>query len=312
MIDFSYSQFLNAGCELEWYNRYVLELKPAVPRLPLNLGSALHDMVAAHWDGDPTTALDSWVDNRLEQVMEDPQRPEMEEIITEVKRLAPDVYQLWIREFKPEDWKPVYVEKKIERVHRDVNMQGVVDFVGVHTPTGDAHIIDWKFQQTMVEPNPFPLQMIIYKWLMAGQRVAQFLEDVNLTTFAIKAQPPHPPSINKNGAVSRQKILCTWPMYLQAIEDANEDPADYEDMHSYFDSLDWSREDTDRWSMADCERIVNQVILTRAIDLDSLRRSKTEFLPTLFGTMRCRTCDFRERCLAQYMEGYTDTEMIEL
>jgi hypothetical protein len=313
MIKYSISQHFSASCDREWYNRYRLNLKPVKTGIGINLGSALHRMVAAYWLGKPPSdALAAWGEERLLELEGGASWVgEMEETLTHVIAAAPALFERWRMEFKPDQWEPVCVEKELERERGGVLFRSVVDFVGIYTRTREPHLLDWKFRDNIIQPNPFPLQMILYKWILASDPISRFWDDVRLTIFSVRTQSAEPPKINKGGTVSRVKIASTWAIYERVVKDQEQDPNDYAEMKTWFDSLVWSHEDSDYWSLTDCEKIVNNALGPRAVSLANRQNYASEYLPTALGTVRCRTCDFRARCLAEFLEGYSPMELEE-
>lgn len=113
-------------------------------------------------------------------------------------------------------------------IKNKVKFSGKIDLVAYDKVTHVNALYDFKVRARFTGPESETLaaQLALYQHVL---RTQYKLEIPLAVVFQIKNAPPRPPTLNKNGTMSRSKITCDWPTYSAALQAAGLDPADYQD-----------------------------------------------------------------------------------
>lgn len=174
---------------------------------------------------------------------------------------------------------------------------GKVDAVLYNRTTGLTEVIDWKVRGKFsgVEAEQLNSQIGLYQHVLQQRGINAQVGVV----YQIKNEAPRQPKLNKDGSMSRQRIISDWPTYEVALLGAGLDPADYEDMQEKLADVEFFRP-----LMVVRTPAITAVLWDNLIE-QAQRIQAAQSYPRSYG-YPCRFCQFSTWCQAE-LYGY-DTE----
>lgn len=258
---FSYSQINQyMRCPYLWHTQYARGVQRREDPHALSLGSAVHVAIAeairiAHHGLSPldmerrmaTTVL-QWQEAQREKALLNPPFNPAEWLLN-LEQTAQEALNIAIRAVEYLDlsqWETIYLDDEplIEKslavkvfdgseglgeVAGSIELHAIVDWVARHIPSNTVWLIDHKVrgQFTTEDADETNLQAAIYQHALLQRGI----HAVGSMTFQIKNAVPKVPNLNKDGTMSRVKIMTDWDTYSTALVHAGLNPADYQDMH---------------------------------------------------------------------------------
>lgn len=179
-----------------------------------------------------------------------------------------------------------------------VTFSGKVDLVYEDQANGNTIIVDWKVRDKMSGPESEELssQLAVYQHIL---NTAYGFNIAMTVVYQIKNETVRQPSLNKNGSMSRQKIITDWPTYRQALLDNNLDPADYqEEMEQKLATIEF-------WRPLIAFRQLN---ITQKFWDNFLEQGRSILTATVYPKVygyACKGCQFAEWCRAELYDDDT-------
>lgn len=224
-------------CKRQYYYQYILKLERRRRSYPLMRGTAVHDMIERHANGeDPWGALDD-LKKKYDKLWEE-EKEYYGDPVAEITAIMKGYFE-W---YKKDPLKPISILPGLGRFSEfefevaltpAILMRGKIDMIARDTmrrqwlvdhkthkqlPTGDIKYSD--------------IQSAIYVW--AARHVNPKLKLEGVAWNYIRWKAPTVPMMltgrKGKGTMSRRALDSTWTIYKQALLDNNLDPADYKDM----------------------------------------------------------------------------------
>jgi len=123
--------------------------------------------------------------------------------------------------------------------------------------------------------------------------------------FQIKARSPETPTLNKNGTMSRRKLVSTWEVYEDALLKAGLDPNEYEEeMRPKLAAVEWFR----KTEVVRTGTITQRVWNNFQEQVYHMNRDTT--YPRVLSPTTCQGCAFNTLCNA-WLYGHDEDAIIE-
>ena len=200
---------------------------------------------------------------------------------------------------EPSAWQSVATESQFEIPIASVRtrLRGTWDAL-ITSENGTYWLMETKFvdkQFRTREMLDLDMQTGIYQW--AAQRVGI---PVKGTIYnQVLAHLPNQPKINKDGSVSKADCLTDWPTYLQAVIDAGQNPANYEDMREKLAEKKFYQRDYLIRSPTEIGRYARN--MERAVW--DMRRTQRRNIYRCDDRIRCQICPFQQLCVETLKGG---------
>lgn len=278
-------------CQKEWDYKYRLHLVPRQKQLPLYKGSWGHAALETHYKrGDWRIGYNKYLAeyNKLfeEQKAELNKRGNLPDA---VKRIIQSY--LWYA--KRDNWEVVLVEKTFDITFRGVRIKGTIDLVIRDKDTGYTWMIDHKFVGSIPQASAFHAmdpQLMLYPW---AAKKAWGLEITGVMWNYVKSKPPTLPRINKDGSVSKRKIVTDYPTAYKFLKANDYDPKDYSE---YLKPLMKSSPFIRRYRRPREKGVTSQIILEY---LKSAREIQDHDGVVRNITRDCPQCAYQSPCQAE-------------
>jgi len=238
LIDVNFNQsrlkYFNR-CPKQYEYKYIQLLEPKKKQRPLFLGSWVHAALETYYtQGD-------WKVGHLQYVNEWNKLFEEERLAlrTRGKTVGPPLPQvverimksyLWY--YRNDGWEPYLVEQVLEvptplRVNgKQFIFKGRLDLI-VRDEEDLLWLVDHKTASQIPMPTSFHAmdpQLMLYPW---AAKIQYDLDIAGVIYNYVKSKPPSIPQINKDGSISRRKIVTDYPTLLRFLKQHNRDPRDY-------------------------------------------------------------------------------------
>ncbi len=210
-------------CRNQYHYKYVRKLEKKNKPYPFMRGTIVHDMLEAHYKG-----LDAWVPyhtavkqyTKLFRV----EREEYGNLPEDLKSLMGGYFAHY-----RQDVKILEVENEFRtKLVGDIFLVGKIDAIA--KDQGLKWLMEHKCQNTIPTGSTVPytnLQSSLYVWAYQ-EETGKKLDGV-LWNY-LWGKPASKPQLLKDGTMSRRHSATTWPVYRQALKDANLQPMDYLDV----------------------------------------------------------------------------------
>lgn len=179
---------------------------------------------------------------------------------------------------------------------------GFVDAVLYDKRDKTINLIDWKTRdrlETSVS-NILNPQLDLYAYYL--QALVKNVAIDNVIEYQVRSKAPEKPSINKDGTVSKRKIVTTFALYRQAILDAGGSVSDYQEQFETWVGQDWVNVIVKPTNKAIQMRHLNNVA-------DTIVKADT-MPPTRSTGWSCKMCQFAPLCEAHFL-GYNEQDVID-
>jgi hypothetical protein len=125
----------------------------------------------------------------------------------------------------------------------------------------------------------------------------------------IRTEPPSVPHINKDGRVSKAKIITTWAVFARAVAEAGLGFEDYSDTRDYLESI-WEESFYPRYSyrlMANRGLLIRDYVASaKAIEAAAKKYAAGKWNPVRNLTFLCDSCPYSKLCDGELVAGGTD------
>lgn len=301
----SYSQVSQwTRCRRAWAFKYREELFPRFDRPSLDLGSAVHEGLAAGLQGfSYEEAINRWADEKYSLELLPEEQEVLQGLLTKAygitaKSLAfIDLGHKW--ETVKHDGKPL-IEHEFESelgVPGWDGFHGYVDWVARELATGQVWLIDFKVRDSMqpVEAEEFNLQMAIYQYLLGKLNIPA----VGSIAWQIRNELPKSPKVNKDGTISRAACATDWDTYSAAVVAAGQDPEHYLEMKAKLETVEFFRLSRAYRGSNEVQNLWSDVVLPVAKDIGGgIYRN--------LNHVTCNGCSYKNLCLEELRGGDTD------
>lgn len=232
-------------CRWMHWVKHTLGWRPKrMPKAP-ETGSAIHAGLAAFYKNqDPKAAIDAWALEQPAEAMEgSTEFEDLSIIIASAKiildRFMTDPISSRYGTVLDAEQIPI-IERRwylpIPGYNKDVCLVGVWDALTIDKADGSLWLRENKTSEKSA-PSPdlylYSAQITIYQY--AAHRLGYPV--VGTSVLSLRTVAPKPPNLNKNGSMSRTKIISDWPTYLAALQSAGLDPTDYDDMRVHYEEM---------------------------------------------------------------------------
>lgn len=324
------SLYLN--CRYKWKVLNVYGLKTGFGPRALELGTAVHEGLAYYLAGKGTIAegVTEWQDREYAKIPKDEDTISLdgfvhsEDAIWDYGRDALIVIGSVLAEIDRLGLK-TYVDASGPWVERELTaylenwdgFAGHIDWIAVDGQ-GRLWVVDFKTRKTFYDDasEDVNIQNALYQYLA----LAHGLNVSGTITLQVRSDVPKRPKVNKDGTVSRAKIVTTWDVYRQTVVDAGQDPSEYEDMRLALSTVEWTKSIVQYRSVQETaivwDSIVEPLSIEMAIARDRiLSRSYMDNAKGNRVTVRnmnhrnCNGCSIRDVCLAG-LKGYDVLDVV--
>lgn len=297
-------------CPKQYEFKYVQLLEPKKRVRPLFLGSWVHAALETYysqgdWKIGHAEYVKAWDGLFEEERMALRTRgktvgPTLPDIITRIMRSY-----LWY--YKNDGWKPKYIEQILEvPTPLVVNgkrfvFKGRLDLV-VEDEEGLLWLVDHKTAGTIPQPNSFHAmdpQLMLYPWaaeIQYGIKIAGVLYNY------VKSRPPSIPGINKDGSLSRRKIVTDYPTLFRFLRDNGYDPNAYSHI---LKPMARKSEFLRRYKLPREVKVTKEILLDTLSIVKRIEETK-RFTRTI--TRDCVHCSYHDLCRSE-LNGFDTTIM---
>ena len=314
--------FLN--CRKLFYYRYVRKLKPIEKAIYLDVGSCIHEFLAAHYRGDGETQnlIEEYFISRLpgkEDELYEEKETEAASNIETCKRII----LRYINQYKQADEKLTFlaIENEFHVTAEDIGLnidtEIIIKVDAIISNGGIRYLMEHKtaagIDNNYKKKLTSDLQSMFY--IMCLNALGYNVQGVCYNVISKKL--PAKPELMKNGKLSTAKNRKPdLTEYVKAIEDNNLDPAEYEEY------LEWLR-------CNQPDSFFREYIVYHENQLESLRddlgsiifdmlKSETEgenpesnyFYKNTSNCIEFGTCPFFDACIAPYPESIIENFFI--
>lgn len=222
-------------CPQQWKYKYLDRLQPKERKRAPYLGNWLHRALETyHKDGDWRIGhreyLEEW------NALFDEEREELSKKFGPLPDAVKRIIKSYIWYYKNDGWKVLAAEYEfdiligtfeVEGVRIEVHANGRIDLV-VEDDEGLRWVVDHKSTGSIPDPNSFHAmdpQLMLYP---VGAK-PKFGNIAGIVYDYLRSRPASIPHINKNGSLSKRKIVTDYPTARRFLKENGFDPADYSD-----------------------------------------------------------------------------------
>ena len=293
-------------CPKQHEYKYDQRLVPVKKARPLFLGSWFHAALESHYKGGDWRIGHQMFLDEYNKLFEE----EREELDKRGK--LPDIVSRGIKSYlwyyKDDGWKVREIEREFEVDTPLVlggvrqRLKGIIDLV-VEDEEGLLWIVDHKTASTIPEPTAFHAmdpQLMLYPW---AAKIAFGWDIAGIYYNYVRSRAPTVPKLNKDGSVSRRKVVTDYPTLMRFIRDNGLDPDNFVEQRKILrrKSPFLRRYKYPREKYVTKEILLDALSVTKHIREDK-RRSRTI-------TRDCaRMCPFHDICRAE-LNGMDTTMM---
>lgn len=222
-------------CEKQWAYKYLERLQPKEKKRAPYLGNWLHRALETYYEsGDWRIGhkeyLEQW------NSLFDEEREELSKRYGPLPEAVRRIIKSYIWYYKHDGWKTLATEYEFEiligsfdyeGVRIEVYANGRVDLV-VEDEEGLVWVVDHKSTGNIPDPNSFHAmdpQLMLYP---VGAK-KKFGDVAGIVYNYLRSRPASIPKLNKDGSVSKRRIVTDFPTALRFLKENELDPADYSD-----------------------------------------------------------------------------------
>lgn len=279
-------------CRQAYWYKEVQGITKRLKALPLRRGSVLHRLLEAHYKKEPWEPLiDAFEENFHKMFVEE------QELYGDLPGECRRIMEGYLRQYKGVREKAFAVElefgeDKPVQLQGDVYLAGRIDLI-LRDDKGTWLVEHKSHGEIPDESTRFlNLQTVIY--LTAAERLGYHLDGV-LWNY-LRTKTPTVPRLLKDGTISRAKNIDTdYETYLQAIKEAGQDPADYqEELERVSENVFYARKYLPR-----SDRLAKSLL--RDVVITAHEMNKLKYYPHRNLGFHCRSCEYRELCEAELL-----------
>jgi hypothetical protein len=212
-------------CQRMWMYKYDEGIVPKKRARPLFLGSWVHACLESHYrDGDWKLGhqlyLTEW--NKLF----DEEKEELSKRSGPLPQLVERIMRSYLWYTRNDGWKVHAVEQIFSVEFKGILFKGRIDLI-IEDEDGKLWVVDHKTASTIPESTAFHAmdpQLILYPWAaekMWGLDIAGVIYNY------VKSKAPSVPKLNKDGSLSRRKIVTDYPTVYLFLKRNGYDPRQF-------------------------------------------------------------------------------------
>lgn len=289
-------------CPRQHYYAWQLGLEPARPNFKMIYGLLFHKGMEAYWKGRLIELEVVNYAKELQAKYSDSLIDEDLELIHKQAIVALENVNKAIKEFKCEEYECIgaEVEIKIEVVIPTI-IVGHIDAVLKHKETNELWIVDYKTRAKFKdnEEELYNMQLALYTKIWEAKGLGNV---AGTMVWQASNKQEESPRMLKSGAMSREKINCTWDKYKKALLDNSLNPLDYFDMERKLDSKSEFSCIVNRKDKIIVDNIFEEIISALLL----MRHNNIKHRNLIPNN--CNFCDYKKICYAE-LSG-TDTDLI--
>lgn len=290
-------------CPKQYEYKYVELLEPKKKSRPLFLGSWVHAALETHYkQGD-------WKIGHQQYVNEWNKLFEEERIALQTKgkskkpgppfpQVVESIMRSYLWYYREEDWKPAFVETVLEvptplKINGKIFIfKGRLDLV-VQDEEGLYWLVDHKTASQIPQPTAFHAmdpQLMLYPW---AAQIQMGIQISGVIYNYVKSKGPSVPKLNKDGSISKKKIVTDYPTLLRFLKKNDFDPADFKPLLS---QLYRKSEFLRRYKLPRETHVTKEVLLDTLSKVKRIDETK-RFTRTI--TRDCVKCPYADLCRAE-------------
>ena len=324
MKEYNHSQIQTFNtCLYQWHVTYRRNLRRIVQTTSMDLGSAIHAGLSAHFlGGSYVDGITQWADNVLPSwrkavgdIPELEDEPGVVDVFSEAAGQIADsvltAQRICHRTILRigEQYHPLVDEQGplVEREWRYPTKHGVfrgkTDLVVREKSTGMVFLMDFKTKEKLMSPPgyDYDVQMALYQQVLRLNNI----DTVGSIIYQIRSELPKEPSLNKDGTMSRSTSLVTdWETYEWTLRKHGLRVSDYLDMKEKLADRKFFEEIRTYRSDETLEAIWDNFWKT-------VRRIKTgrPMITRNISGLVCPRCPINDLCMAELYGQSTDIIM---
>lgn len=223
-------------CPKQHEFKYLDRLVPVAKARPLYLGSWGHAALESKYtQGDWRVGHQTYLDdyNRLFKEEQDGLNTKRGKLQTlTLDMVVPIIMKSYDWYYRNDGWKVVAVEQPFEvdtplKINGRVQpLQGIIDLI-VEDEDGRWWIVDHKFVSTIPDPSAFHAmdpQLMLYPW---AAKEAWNYNVAGVIYNYVRSRPPTQPKLNRDGSLSKRKLVTDYPTLYRFFKSIGRDPADF-------------------------------------------------------------------------------------
>lgn len=269
-------------CKRKWYLRYVMELPTGEQSYEQGIGKIIHDCLEIFHgkNEDPLPRINDDCNITAED----------KDLMTHMMYNYMDYDE---KHPLTAGYEEILCEKDIEDSvfgHKGVNLHGRMDILMLNHQHKHATVVEHKTAGSDYTLNKFYLH---YQSKLYHMMVSHLLPNwkVDVMFNILYKRYPKEPSINKNGSMSRLKIITTKRMALDVILNNGLDRADYED---YLEAIP-NYVFIERFPVVEFKAKFTRLITSDIID--DINRAYSNFYPYGEESPLCDSCPYIDICV---------------
>jgi RecB family exonuclease len=297
-------------CPKQYEYKYIDLLEPKKKMRPLYLGSWVHSCLEmlykeGDWKLGHIPYVQDW--NKLFDEEKLALRTRGKTVGPPLPELVERIMRSYQWYYKNDGWEPYAVEQILEvptpliLKGRRFIFKGRLDLI-IKDDEGLLWLVDHKTASSIPDATSFHAmdpQLMLYPWAAQEQ---YGIELAGIIYNYVKSKAPTIPKVNKDGSLSKRKIVTDYPTLLRFLKQEGYDPADF---------IDTLRPLAKKSEYLRRYRLPREPYVTKQVLLDTLsvvkRIDETKrFTRTI--TRDCVRCPYHDLCRSE-LNGF-DTEMM--
>jgi len=221
-------------CQKQYEYKYVDKLQPKRKQLPLYKGSWVHACLETHYrDGNWKLGHQLYLDEYNKLFEEE--RDALNTIRgkrnpTALPQLIERIVKSYLWYYRDDGWEVIATEEDLRTA-----LKGVIEFKGrtdliIKDAEGLLWVVDHKTAGSIPDAGAYHAmdqQLMMYPWAIEkemGLRLAGVIYNY------VKSRPPSIPRVNKDGSLSRRKVVTDYPTLYRFLKAEGYDPNDFSEI----------------------------------------------------------------------------------
>lgn len=224
-------------CPKQHEYKYLERLVPRAKSRPLFLGNWVHAALQTHYaSGDWRLGHNEYVAewNKLFEEEKIALRTRGRQVSPPFPEIVERIMKSYVFYNREDEWEPIAIEQEFEVDTplviggKRLKLKGIIDLI-VKDGDGLLWVVDHKTAGTIPAPTSFHAmdpQLMLYPW---AAKKAWGWDVAGIYYNYVKSRPPSLPKINKNGTLSKAKIVTDYPTLFRFLKGNGYDPNDFRD-----------------------------------------------------------------------------------
>lgn len=296
-------------CPKQYEYKYIQKLTPKRRERPLFFGSWVHKAIESYYTTPDRNWRPGFAEYKLQwDALFEEEREELSSRGNPVEQI-PRIMQGYEFYYKNDGWDPILIEQEfiVETPMKGVFFKFVID-LGIVDDEEKLWAVDHKTASSIPPANTFHAmdpQLILYPW-----GLEQLMNEGRLPKMPIggvyynyiRSKAPSIPQINKDGSLSKRKVLTDYPTLYRFLKANDYDPRDF--AHILIPLK--KRSDFLRRYRLPREPQVTREILLDALSVVKRIQDTKRFIRAV--SRDCRFCGYKDLCRAE-LNGFDTTIM---